>query len=126
MINKKKVRVMTNLAIYEKHNEADIIISRFYKNDYIRLNMLKTAVNVTVAYLLIIFMLAIYNCEELITEYEDLNYVFIIRKVIIIYAVLLCAFLFISYVFYNYKYKDARKRLKLYYKKLRYLENISK
>ena len=124
MINNKKVRLMTNLAIYEKNNESDLKISKYYKWDYVRFNMIKTILNVTFAYVLILILLLIYNCEELVAQAFNIDYVGMGLKVIIGYFVLLCSFSAISVFVYSEKYKNAKERLLKYYKKLKLLEKM--
>ena len=48
MINNEKVKLMTKLAIYEKKNEEDIKLSKYYKVDYVKHNILKTLITVTI------------------------------------------------------------------------------
>ena len=50
MLNNRKVRIMTQLAIYEKgEGKKDFKLSKFYKTDYARFNVLKTALMVTLS-----------------------------------------------------------------------------
>ena len=51
MLSKKKIKIMFCIAEYEKGiGHKDLRIVRFYKNDYIRLSLLKSMVYVTLAY----------------------------------------------------------------------------
>lgn len=48
MLSKKKIKIMFCIAEYEKGiGHKDLRIVRFYKNDYIRLSLLKSMVYVT-------------------------------------------------------------------------------
>ena len=47
MLNNRKVRLMTKLAIYEKEDgKEDIRLGRYYRGDYVRYQLLKTIVAV--------------------------------------------------------------------------------
>ena len=60
MLNTKKIRHMTNLAIYEKkEGREDIKLSTFYKSDYVRYHLLKTCISATIAYLLVLVMIVV-------------------------------------------------------------------
>ena len=49
MLNEEKIRIMTRAAIYEQgKGEEDIKITSYSRSDYIRYNMLKTLIGVTV------------------------------------------------------------------------------
>ena len=55
MIHNQKTRLMTRCAIYDKHEGADDLKkSRFFRADYVRLEILKTIVGITVGYLIIL------------------------------------------------------------------------
>ena len=55
MIDEKKVALMTKLAIFEKHESSDsLVLSKYYKSDYVRYNMLKALIAGTVVYWAII------------------------------------------------------------------------
>lgn len=48
MLNDRKIRLMTKLALYErKEGKEDIKLSKYYRTDYVRLQVLKTVVAVT-------------------------------------------------------------------------------
>mgnify|MGYP000830207533 FL=1 len=50
MINKRKVRLMTRTAMYEKHEcSNDINKAKYYKSDYVGLHMWTTAIAVTLS-----------------------------------------------------------------------------
>lgn len=51
MIDEKKVKAMTDLAIYEKHHREDCRQARMYfKKDYISVEMIKSGILITIAY----------------------------------------------------------------------------
>ena len=53
MLDKRKIRLMTKMAIYEKeYGEEDIKISGYYKKDYSSLNTWITLIWITVGYLM--------------------------------------------------------------------------
>ena len=51
MLDKKRIRLMTKMAIYEKNNiNEDLKISSYYKKDYSSLNTLITVLWITIGY----------------------------------------------------------------------------
>ena len=122
MLNNKKIRNMVKLATYEnKEGKEDIKMSKYYKSDYVRYNILKTVVSVTVAYLLILLMTAVYYSEYLIQEAVKLDYRSIGIKALAVYILILTAYIIGSVFGYNLKYEKSRGRLARYYKRLRAL-----
>ena len=43
MVDEKKTILMTKLAIFEKHEKnKSLVVSKYYRSDYVRYNVLKT------------------------------------------------------------------------------------
>ena len=122
MLSKKKIKIMFHMASYEDGiGKQDLKNVRFYKNDYVRLNMLKSIVCVTVAYALILVLAAMYNLEYLIGNAVNLPYKTIGFSVLGIYLLLVGMYIFISVLVYSLKYEASRKRVQKYFRFLKYL-----
>lgn len=116
---------MTKLAIYEqKEGKEDINISKYYKLDYIRLNILKTIVSITVGYLLLLLMFIAYKSEYIINKAVTLDYKSIGFYILVIYIMLIIIYVLSTIITYSIKYNTSRKRLKKYYKNLKELREI--
>lgn len=125
MLNNKKVRLMTRLAIYEKdEGKEDIKLSRYYKTDYVRLHILQTVVSVTVGYLLVLLMIGLYKMEYLVAEAVNLDYKGIGIKILGIYIVVLTVYIVASMVGYTIHYNNSRKKLSKYFKMLKKLSHM--
>ncbi len=125
MLNNKKIRVMTKLALYElKGGKEDIRMGKFYKTDYVRLQVLKTAVSVTLGYALILLMIGMYKAEYIISKAVSLNFVLIGQNILGFYIMILAVFVISSIIGYSIKYDNSRKHLSKYYKSLKKLSNI--
>lgn len=122
MLSKKKIKIMFCMADYERgKGRQDLNIIKFYKNDYIRLNMIRSLICVTFAYILIIALVAMYNMDYIVKSTFDLPYKSIVMWIAGIYIALLVIYAFISIVVYAVKYGRARKRVKKYFRYLQYL-----
>ena len=125
MLNNRKIRLMTKLAIYEKREgKEDLKLSKYYKTDYVRYHILKTIVAVTVGYLLILAMIVLYQSEYLIREAVNLNYYEIAKFVIGVYILILTVYIAASLLGYSLYYTVSRKRLAKYFRMLRRLRTI--
>ncbi len=122
MLSKKKIKIMFCMAEYEKGaGHKDLRIVRFYKNDYIRLSLLKSMVSVTLAYVIIMALIIMYNLEYIISNAIRLPYKEIVLWTVGVYVLLIIIYAFISLFVYSRKYNAAWVRVKKYYRYLRYL-----
>lgn len=125
MLNNRKVRLMTKLAIYEKkEGKEDIKLAKYYKSDYARLNVLKTAVAVTIAFIFICALVVIYRAEYIIANAFELDYAQIGKEVLGVYLVLMAVYLILTMLGYSLKYAASRKKLARYFRMLRKLNHM--
>ena len=119
MIHSKKVRLMTQCAIYQKHEGADDLkIAKFFRADYIRLEVVKTILGVTLGYLFIIGMIIMYHLEFLIANALNLNYQMLGMKILGYYILILAGYIVFAVGRYRYLHMKSHKRLGRYYKML--------
>lgn len=119
MLNEKKIRIMSRLASYEKKaNQEDFKKTKYYKSDYVRYHLLKTIVSVTIGYALILGLLAFYNLEFLIAYTVTLDYKAIIGEALVVYIILLIAYISAAIVMYSFKYDKSHRFVGKYYKML--------
>ena len=125
MLNNRKVRLMTRLAIYEQtEGKEDVRISKYFRTDYVRLNVLKSIVAVTVGYLLILLLLIVYHSEYLIREAVTLDYRGMVSRYAGIYIIILTVYGALGMIGYMIKYRASRKKLAKYFRMLRRLRSI--
>lgn len=127
MINKRKVRLMARTAMYEKHEGTeDFAKSKYLRLDYISLHMWTTAVAVTISYLLIIFLLAVYNFEYLVSHIMTMNYALLATVLIIAYLAMLAVFLLIAFAVFSHRFTQAEEGLKTYQNRLTKILKMNK
>ena len=124
MVNNSKVRLMTKMAMYEKNNPEDINLSKYYRADYIKFNLIKTVLSVTIAYLICLFLVGFYNIEYLISEAVTLDYKSLGMKILGIFIILQLVSCMINMLVSSERFKHSRKRLNKYYKKLKQLRTV--
>jgi hypothetical protein len=122
MLNNEKINVMSRLALYEQKEKEDIRMSKYYKTDYIRLQILKTIVSTTIGYLLILLMIGIYKAEYIISHAVSLDYVGIGKTILGVY--ILFGYTIITILVCSRKYDKSRRNLSGYYKFLKRLDRI--
>lgn len=125
MLNNKKIKIMTRLAIYEQGSgKGDIRVGYYYKRDYVRYHLLKTFVAFTVGYGLILMLIGMYNLEYLINNAVTLNYKQIGTTVLGIYLIMAVIYGIVSIFMYSVQFVKAKKRLKQYSRGLKDLHQI--
>ncbi len=125
MLNNRKVRLMTRLAMYEQtEGKEDVRLSKYFRTDYVRLNVLKTVVSVTIGYLLVLLILVVYHSEYLIREAVTLDYQGMILRYVGIYVILLAVYCAFTTIGYMIKYRKSRKKLAKYFRMLRRLRSM--
>ncbi len=127
MLNIRKTRLMTKLAIYEKkEGKPDIHRSKYYKTDYVRLQMLRTILAVTFGYLLVLLMVVIYKSEYLIEQAVNLDYRAIGTTVLVVYVILLTVYIVGAIIGYSIQYDMSRGKLSKYFRMLQIMRKLYK
>ena len=125
MLNEERVRLMTRMACYEaKEGRKNVAIGNYFRGDYIGLQVLKSVISATIAYVLLFAMFILYDFEVFMAEIYKMDLLDFAKSVIIYYLIFTVGYAVISYGVYTYRYTRARKSLKTYYnnlKKLAYL-----
>lgn len=127
MINKRKVRLMARTAMYLRHEGAeDIPKSRYYRKDYVSLHMWLTAIAVTAAYFLILFLTACYNFEYIINHLTDTNYTVLVILLVMTYILMMAVFLVAGYFVYSHRYTVAENGIRVYQGRLQKIYQLNK
>ena len=125
MVNMRKVRLMTKLAIYEKtEGEEDIKLGKYFRRDYVRLKVLHNIVAVTIGYLMVLAMVIAYQMEYLIKEAVNLDYIGIGKTILGIYIIVVTIYTMAAMVGYSIYYDYSRKKLAKYFRMLRRLRSL--
>jgi hypothetical protein len=125
MLNNDKIRLMTKLAVYEsKIGKEDIKLSKYYKTDYVRYQVIKSIICATMGFGLILLLIMLYQSEFLIKNAIKLDYKTIGLYVLGFYIIIVAIYGLASIVIYSRKYDKSRKKLGRYYKLLKRLDKM--
>jgi len=127
MLNEEKVALMTKMAIYEKNEgKSDFKISKYYRSDYVGLNMINSAIIITLMYLAVLAAIVFVNIEKVLSELMDMDLLAIGRTAVLWYLVILAVYLVLAFIVYSVKYRRARNKIKSFDNNLRKLYKICK
>ena len=119
MLSREKIRMMAQAAVYEKsYYRKDMFVERYFKNDYIGLERLKTKIWMTVFFAMYV---AAHIFDLVYIEQIDLlhfNYKQFAIKTIIVYLILSVIISVLTSAVYGPKYERASRRMKAYYDQL--------
>ena len=125
MLNERKIRLMTKLAIYEKKDgKEDLKLAKYYKGDYARLQAWKTGIAVTIAYVLLLVVAAVYKLEYFLDNAFIIDFKELGMKVLDIYVIVLTVYVVIAMLGYSLKYEKKKKKLAKYFRMLRKLNHF--
>lgn len=109
MLNEEKVKLMTKLAIYEStKGKKQLNISRYYKRDYVRMNMFKTIISSTIAFFVILTLYVLINMEKLMLQLNDMDFMGLAVKLGISYVVFVGLYCIAAWIFYGKKYEKIK------------------
>lgn len=115
MVNEKKVRLMTQLALDEtRFYKDELDESGYFRSDYIRSNTLKVLLGYSISYLLIMGLVAMYYVDYLFTNVVQMDMQSMVWLAGCIYVGLLLIITLFCVLFYMTKYTNNRKRLRKY------------
>ena len=127
MLDKKRIRLMTRTAIYEKnHAEEDIKISTYYKKDYASLNTWITLIWITVGYVLVAGLFFLCTADSVMEGLTIVKLILLAAIALGFYLVLLIVYGVGAGNFYRKKHGRAKQRVKRYYRELSRLEKMYK
>lgn len=125
MLDNEKIRLMTQIAIYEKgKGKNDIKRVQFYEKDYISFNNFKMQVSVTLALIFIMgveFANIILDNLAVITAY---NFIWLAVKYVIIWVIFMITYTIISTITNRKNYIKSKERIGTYEVLLNDLEAI--
>lgn len=124
MLNDVKIRLMTQLSLYEKQHKKDIELTRYYHSDYIRLQVVKSVVAVTAGLLMAAVLFVVYHLEYIVEEAVHIPYQDLVYRVLAAYFVLVFLYGLISAIIAVVRLHDAEVRLQGYRKNLRRLRQM--
>ena len=93
MVEPKKVQLMTRLSMMEASETKDALkIVRYSKFDYIRLQVLKVIISITIGLIMILAAYAFYQSEYLLSNIASMDYKSIGTNLLMIYILLIIFF----------------------------------
>ncbi|MDE6674209.1 MAG: hypothetical protein K2K19_05265 [Acetatifactor sp.] len=125
MLNEERVILMTKMASYEAgEGKKSMSLGRYFRGDYISLQLLRAFFCGTIAYLLGFGLYVLYDFETLIANIYKMDLIVFAQNVVTWYAILVVGYCVLTYAICTYRYAKAKNSLKCYYHNLKKLDSL--
>ncbi len=125
MINEEKVILMTKASLYEgKKGKKELKITRYFRHDYMSLQMLSGWFFVTVSFLLCGALWGICNMEYLLDNIHKMDLKSFGWTALLLYVAAVTVYLCILYGVCSWRYYKARKSVGSYAQSLKKISDI--
>lgn len=122
MLNEDRIAMMTKLAAYEQNKgKKSLKINKYFRGDYLLMQMLKTLLYVTFSFGLALGLYLLYHLEELTENLYKMDLIGFGMQILKVYGICLAAGLAVTYLVYTYRYAKAKKSLKGFMQNLKKL-----
>ena len=117
MLNEEKVKYMTKAAAYENGPEKkNIKIDGYFRGDYLGLQLVKSGIAYTVAFLIIVALGVMSRMEEILLQISQASYLNrMIKLLVVLYVGGLVLYEIAVYVYYSKKYQRAKESVNGFY-----------
>lgn len=127
MVDPRKVQIMTKLAAFEQKEELHALkVTEYERVDYVRIQLVKMILSVTVGYGIILALLLFGRVDYYIENFYSMDLTFFFRKIVIGYVSTLAIYLLVGVVAYHVRYRRAKRAVKEYDRNLHMLRKYYK
>lgn len=92
---------------------------QYARRDYVSLQLLKSFIVGTIAFGVLFALWALYSMDSLLGRMNNMDFMDILLVVGILYGVFIVIYLLATYLVYNLKYTEGRRKVKKYYNGLK-------
>lgn len=125
MLNQERIKLMTRMAAYEENEGKKYMsIGSYFRSDYMGLQVIKSVISSTLAYLIIMGLYVYYHFESLMQDIYKMDLMKVGKNLLLYYVIFTAANGLITYIVYSFRYSRAKRSLKKYYRHLKQMAAI--
>lgn len=125
MINEEKVKQLYKVALYEQEAEKKYQqINKYYRNDYIVKEELKSIFTGTMTYLFMLMLWMASDWNAILQHISQTEFVQWGIPLVLVYIVFMIAYMILTYTIYKSKHNESSVRAKRYEAELMHLQEI--
>lgn len=123
MLSEEKIKIMTNLAMFEKHQGKKIFpVTRYFKSDYVSSRLFRSFFSYTLSFALCLALWGLYYMEWWLNTMELKTLYDTGLRIAAVYGCGLVVYMVISIFVYAKRYEYASRGMKVYLAKLKRLD----
>lgn len=123
MLNEEKIRLMTDIAVFEKKNGGRMkLITSYFKSDYISKNLIRGFLSYTLCSILIFILWGVFHIDLFLSSSGLDTLVSAGKFTAGLYAAGLLLYVALIYVVYSKRYDDEARKNRIYTAKLKHLD----
>lgn len=116
---------MTRMAAYEENEGKKYMsIGSYFRSDYMGLQVIKSVICSTLAFLIVVGLYVYYYFETLMQDIYKIDLMKVGKDLLLYYVIFVAVYALITYIVYSYRYSRAKRSLKRYYRHLKQLSAI--
>lgn len=116
MYDKKKIALMTKLAVYDKNfAEEDLRNDQYFRHDYIYKRNMRNRIFVFLGCIIVILLSVLHKMVYEDFDIYAINYTVELTKIVIFFAVMLIAYTVVGTIIYTAEFHKSQKRLDRYF-----------
>ena len=84
MLNEERVILMTKMEAYaQKEGKKNMKVGKYFRSDYISLQLLKSIVSATIAYVICFALYILYDLENFLQDFYKMDLIAFARNVLL-------------------------------------------
>lgn len=120
MVNEERLRHMIKLSQFDENDGKRCKpMTQYARKDYVSLQALISFVTGTISYALIFGLWALYSMDGLFEKINKMEIREAVISLVLFYLVFMVIYLGVTYIIFNVKYTEGRKKVKKYYASLK-------
>ncbi len=123
MLNEEKIRLMTELAVFEKKNEADMkAAAGYFKCDFVSRHLIQGFVCYSLCGVMLLGIWVLFHMDAFLSTIGIETLLRLVQQGILLYLTGLVLYLICVWVVYSRRYDYAARMNKIYLAKLKHLD----
>ena len=123
MLNEEKIRLMTDLALFEKKNGSQMkTVTSYFKSDYISRNLIRGFISFTICSVMLLIFWVLFHMDIFLSAGSLEALAALAARSAAIYVLGLLVYLAVMGMVYGKRYDDEVRMNRIYLAKLKHLD----
>lgn len=120
MVNEERLHYMVKIARFDANDGKSCKpMIQYARKDYVSLQMLKSFVAGTITFVLFVTLWGLYSAESLMKTINTMDMKGFLITLALLYVIFMFFYLAATYIAFNLKYTNGRRKVKKYYNELK-------